>query len=88
MRIAGDGLTAVKAAASVRYGTSGAYQQTQWKTGSPDGSCFVNAALVTGKVGGLATVSPGSRVWRVEVRYQSHDRRFVRGTRGVTKQED
>ena len=50
---------------------------------SPDGAAFLNIAMNLGvlRVRGVST-SAFSRLVRIEVRYQNHDKRFVRGTRG------
>lgn len=87
IRAAGDGMTAVKAALKYAYTTGTAPVQSAWRNGAPDGSVFINIAVGSFHAGVLAAVAPGSRLWRVEVRYQSHDRRFIRGTRGLPKEE-
>ena len=65
-----------------RYDTGTVYRERPGVRCSPEGAAFLNAAFVYGqlKIAGLA--QPENRLTRIEVRYQAHDRRFCRGTRG------
>ena len=87
IRVAGDGLTKLRVGAKVRHMTGAALVQSPYVQCSPEGAGYLNTVMVSGQIGVAATVSPGSRIWGVEVRYQAHDRRFIRGTRGIPKEE-
>jgi beta-lactam-binding protein with PASTA domain len=57
------------------------FAQSPWKACAPDGSAFIGAVFVDGKAGYTAKTTGSARVRRIEIRYQSHDRRSIRGTR-------
>jgi hypothetical protein len=71
-----------------KYTTSDTFQERAAVMCSPEGAAFLNTALVYGQAELEATCAPGSRITKIEVRYQSHDRRFVRGTRGFQNSPD
>lgn len=62
--------------------------QARWVPCSPEGAGLLNVAMLWGQAGVVGIVRPGSRIRRIEVRYQSHDRRYIRGTRGIPKEEE
>lgn len=87
VRVSGDNLSRLRAGIKGCVKTNAAMQQSPWTPCSPEGFGFVNRNIVSGHAGVLAQVVPGSRIWRVEVRYQAHDRRSIRGTRGFPQNE-
>ena len=62
--------------------------QTEWVACSPEGSGFLNMNMLSGQAGVVAKCAPGARIWRIEIRYQAHDKRYIRGTRGIQKEEE
>ena len=52
---------------------------------SPEGAAFSNTSFVYGTVRVSGVARPGDRITKAEIRYQSHDRRYIRGTRGVSQ---
>lgn len=88
MRFGVDGITGLRAGLKARCTTWASLVQFPWSTCSPEGAAFMNKSLLSGQVGFNGVVSPGSRVWRVECRMQAPDKRYIRGTRGVPKEEE
>lgn len=52
---------------------------------SPEGAAFSNTSFVYGTVQVTGVAYPGDRITKTEIRYQSHDRRYIRGTRGISQ---
>lgn len=52
---------------------------------SPEGAAFVNMSFTYGAVQITGIAHPGDRIMKAEIRYQSHDRRYIRGTRGISQ---
>jgi len=88
VRVGGDGLSDLKVATKTRFATWSQLSRFPWNRCSPEGAGFVNCAMASGQVGVNAMVAPGSRIWRIEVRVQAGDKRYIRGTRGVPKEEE
>ena len=88
LRVGGDGVSGTRVAVKSRFSTGVAFSQFPGIVCSPEGAGFVNCSCISAQAGVVAAVVPGSRIWRVEVRYQAHDRRAIRGTRGIPKEEE
>lgn len=88
LRFGVDGITGLRAGLKARCTTGDSLVQFPWSLCSPEGAGFMNLALLSGQIGLNGVAVPGSRVWRVEVRIQAGDKRYIRGTRGVPKEEE
>ena len=89
LRVTCDGVSGVKGA--VAYGTrsDGTLKARPWRAASREKAVFINSVFTGCRAGILFSGAPETaRVYGIEARYQYHDRRAVRGTRGVTKQEE
>lgn len=89
LRVTCDGVSGVKGA--IAYGTrsDGTLKARPWRAASREKAVFVNSVFTACRAGILFSGAPETaRVFGIEARYQYHDRRAVRGTRGVTKQEE
>lgn len=71
-----------------KYSSSDTYREKAAVLCSPEGAAFLNIALVYGQLKITATMEPEARITKVELRYQAHDRRFIRGTRGFVGSEN
>lgn len=87
VRVAANSVTEQMATVRYRYARDAALQEHPWRVCAKDGSCYIGAALVDGQVGYNAKTTDMAQVKRIEVRYQSHDRRTIRGTRGMPDTE-
>ncbi|MCK5861985.1 MAG: hypothetical protein KAH38_05840 [Candidatus Hydrogenedentes bacterium] len=73
---------------SVKQGSNGTWRTLSSVRCSPDGAACVLANFDYGRVKISALCDPDSTLTRMEMRYQSHDRRFIRGTRAVGQTAD
>lgn len=71
-----------------KYSSSDTFREKAAVLCSPEGAAFLNIALVYGQLKITATMEPEARITKVELRYQAHDRRFIRGTRGFVGSEN
>lgn len=72
----------------VQAEASTGFTKSPWKTCAQDGSAFIGVAFVDGKAGYTAKTTGSARVRRIEVRYQSHDKRTIRGGRPMPNNEE
>lgn len=89
LRATCDGVTGMKG--SIAYGTrsDGTLKTRPWAAASREKAMFINSVFTNARAGILFSGVPETaRIYGLEARYQYHDRRAVRGTRGVTKQEE
>ena len=77
-----DDMTAIKVSLRFKHNSSSSLVRIPWIPCDSFGAGKVNACLHKGYAGVYAAADPGSRLFRVEVRYQLHDKRTIRGTRG------
>lgn len=88
VRCAADNVSEQKASAKIRFTRLASMRQIPWSPCSPEGAAFVNAAYIDGQIGYTAKTTGSARIRRIEVRYQSHDRRTIRGTRPMPTHEE
>ena len=80
--------TNARVGAKYKYASNDEYRDREPVRCSPEGAGFLNTVFVYGQILFLATMEPDQQIAKVEVRYQSHDRRFIRGTRGVVNADE
>lgn len=89
LRATCDGVTGMKGAVAFGTRSDGTMKTRPWRAASREKAVFVNSVFTACRAGILFSGAPeAARVFGIEARYQYHDRRAVRGTRGVTKQEE
>ena len=71
-----------------RYASNDSFREKAPVRCSPDGAGFLNLSMAYGQLKITATCVPGNRLTRIETRFQAHDRRYVRGTRGFADSPD
>ena len=80
--------TNARVGAKYKYASNDEYRDREPVRCSPEGAGFLNTVFVYGQILFLATMEPDQQIAKVEVRYQSHDRRFIRGTRVVVNADE
>ena len=84
VRLLTDSMTSMKVACKTKFSLQGTATQMPWTNCGPEGNAYVNCEMLQGQIGYNAQAEPGARITRLEIRYQSDDRRAIRGTRGFS----
>lgn len=89
VNMSGTGISNLHVIPTYRYTTDADWRYRDPIRANSSGAAFVNVAFNTSQIIVQGNGSSGSKLNRVEVRYQTHDKRFYRGTRAYAgKQEE